>query len=85
MLTVPYGGSSNVHLPTHVVGETEASLGAEMVMLMVLYGELPGRPEGEKVVRWVISHRWRGLVAVAREARARDRLVMVMKCMVGVL
>lgn len=32
-----------------------------MVMLMMLQGELPGRPEGEKVVSCDISHGWRSL------------------------
>jgi hypothetical protein len=38
------------------VGDTVLSLGSAMVMLMTLYSELPGRPGGENVVRYEISH-----------------------------
>ncbi len=47
------------------------SLGSEIVMLMTLQGELPGRPEGEKVLRLVISQGFRARVAVASGVRQR--------------
>lgn len=37
-------------------GPARMVFGSVIVMLITLYGELPGRPEGEKVVNLVICH-----------------------------
>lgn len=55
-------------------------LGSLMVVLIVLQGELPGRPEGANVARWEISHGLRDVwagnwVAVDGVRISRERIV----------
>ncbi len=59
------------------------SLGSEIVMLMTLQGELPGRPEGEKVLRLVISQGLRAGVAAASEVRQRREARSVLEYILG--
>jgi hypothetical protein len=54
-----------------------------MVMFMTLQGELPGRPEGEKVLRLVISQGLRAGVAATSGVRQSRAGISVLEYISG--